>query len=155
MKNEGKKEKKLFFFFCPHTLTFRLKRPVYRGFSGEGKCEGKLSPLTLTLTPSWISLAAVRSVSLRLQNEGQKKLTDRTDAHGVFDTDFFDLCFFMQRDYKRICKRARLRLLRFRLSCDMLQYCIHTLPKGKQVPPTCKIRLKSLLSCQGTIKIKR
>ena len=22
-----------------------------------------------------------------------KKLTDRTDAHGVFDTDFFDLSF--------------------------------------------------------------
>ena len=34
-----------------HSLTFRLKRPVYRGFSGEGKCEGKLSPLTLALTP--------------------------------------------------------------------------------------------------------
>ena len=57
MKNEewrmrAKKEKKVFFsFFYPHTLTFLLKRPVYRGFSGEGKCEGKLSPLTLTLTP--------------------------------------------------------------------------------------------------------
>ena len=25
----------------------------------------------------------------RLQNEGQKKLTDRTDAHGVFDHGFF------------------------------------------------------------------
>ena len=43
--------KKTFFFFYPHTLTIRLKRPVYRGFSGEGKCEGKLSPLTLALTP--------------------------------------------------------------------------------------------------------
>ena len=32
--------KKTFFFFYPHTLTIRLKRPVYRGFSGEGKCEG-------------------------------------------------------------------------------------------------------------------
>ena len=72
MKNEGKKEKKLFFIFYPHTLTFRLKRPVYRGVSGEGKCEGKLSPLTLTLTPSWISLAVIRPVSLRLQNEGKK-----------------------------------------------------------------------------------
>ena len=48
-----------------------------------------------TLTPSWISPATVRSVSLRLQNEGQKKLTDCTDAHGVFDTDFFDLCFLI------------------------------------------------------------
>ena len=61
-----------------------MKRPVYRGVSGEGKCEGKLSPLTLTLTPSWISLAVIRPVSLRLQNEGQKKLTDCSDAHGVF-----------------------------------------------------------------------
>ena len=43
--------KKLFLFCYPHTLTIRLKRPVYRGFSGEGKCEGKLSPLTLALTP--------------------------------------------------------------------------------------------------------
>ena len=42
--------KKTFFFFYPHTLTFRLKRPVYRGFSGEGKCEGKCFTLTLTLT---------------------------------------------------------------------------------------------------------
>ena len=39
--------KKTFFFFYPHTLTFRLKRPVYRGFSGEGKCEGKCFTLTL------------------------------------------------------------------------------------------------------------
>ena len=42
------RKKKFFFFFYPHTLTFRLKRPVYRGFSGEGKCEGKC----FTLTPS-------------------------------------------------------------------------------------------------------
>ncbi len=35
--------KKKFFFFYPHTLTIWLKRPVYRGFSGEGKCEGKLN----------------------------------------------------------------------------------------------------------------
>ena len=39
--------KKLFFFFYPHTLTIRLERPVYRGFSGEGKCEGKCFTLTL------------------------------------------------------------------------------------------------------------
>ena len=38
--------------FCPHTLTFRLKRPVYRGFKGEGKGEGKVFTLTLPLTPS-------------------------------------------------------------------------------------------------------
>ena len=44
----SKIEKKVFLFFYPHTLTFRLKRPVYRGFNGEGKCEGK----TFTLTPS-------------------------------------------------------------------------------------------------------
>ena len=32
--------KKTFFFFYPHILTIRQKRPVYRGFSGEGRCEG-------------------------------------------------------------------------------------------------------------------
>ena len=48
----------------------------------------------------------------RLQNEGQKKLTDRTDAHGVFDTDFLTFVFSMHRDYKRICKRDRLQLQR-------------------------------------------
>ena len=43
-----------------------------------------------------------------------KKLTDITDAHGVFDHGFFlTFSFFsMQRDFKRICKRDRLRLLR-------------------------------------------
>ena len=42
----SKIEKKVFLFFYPHTLTFRLKRPVYRGF----KCEGKTFTLTLALT---------------------------------------------------------------------------------------------------------
>ena len=41
--------KKKFFFFYPHTLTIRLKLPVYRGFSGEGWCEGKIFTLTLTI----------------------------------------------------------------------------------------------------------
>ena len=40
--------RKFFFFFYPHTLTFRLKRPVYRGFKGEGKCEGRNFTLTLS-----------------------------------------------------------------------------------------------------------
>ena len=48
-------KKIFFFFFYPHTLTFPLKRPVYRGFKGEGKCEGKT--LTLTL-PSHLTLPA-------------------------------------------------------------------------------------------------
>ena len=82
-------KKKFFSFFTLTPSHMWLKRPVYRGFSGEGKCEGKLSPLTLALTPSWISLAVIRPVSLRLQNEGQKKLTDCSDAHGVFDHGFF------------------------------------------------------------------
>ena len=46
----SKIEKKVFLFFYPHTLTFRLKRPVYRGFKCEGKCEGKAFTLTLALT---------------------------------------------------------------------------------------------------------
>ena len=72
-----------------------------------------------------VSLAIVRPVSLRLQYEGQKTLTDSTDAHGVFDTDFFDLCFSIHKDSKRICKRHRLRLLRFSSSYDMLLSCVH------------------------------
>ena len=35
------------------------------------------------------SLAIIRPVSLRRQDEGQKKLTDCTDAHGVFDHGSF------------------------------------------------------------------
>ena len=53
-----------------------------------------LPTIYILLEYKYISLAIIRSVSLRLQNEGQKKLTDCTDVHGVFDTDFFDLCFF-------------------------------------------------------------
>ena len=38
MRNLNKKK----FLFCyPHTLTIGLEAPVYRGFSGEGKGEGK------------------------------------------------------------------------------------------------------------------
>lgn len=40
--------KKLFFFFYPHPLTIRLKRPVYRGFGGEGWCEGKIAQIAIT-----------------------------------------------------------------------------------------------------------
>ena len=43
-------KKKFFSVFCPHALTFRLKRPVYRGFSGEGSCEGRIFALTLAIT---------------------------------------------------------------------------------------------------------
>ena len=69
---------KIFFLFCyPHTLTIRLKRPVYRGFSGEGKCEGKLSPLTLALTPQSvlnpICPVKVQSKSNENQNLNQKE----------------------------------------------------------------------------------
>ena len=129
-----------------------------------------------------ISLAIIRSVSLRLQNEGQKKLTDCTDAHGVFDTDFFWPLFFdLYLDFIRICKRDRLRLLRKwrnevrrpkgkpMKNCRLrrlrnkvrrpegkpiIQFRVYC-PKESKCPRTCKIRLKSPLSCQGTIKIKR
>ena len=72
-----KNEKKLFLFYYPHTLTFRLKRPVYRGFSGEGKCEGKISPLTLALTPKSvynpICPVKAQSISKENQNINQKE----------------------------------------------------------------------------------
>ena len=44
-------KKNFFSFFYPHTLTFRLNRLTVSHKKCEGKCEGKLSPLTLALTP--------------------------------------------------------------------------------------------------------
>ena len=40
----SKKEKKFFLFFTLTPSHMWLKRPVYRGFKGEGKCEGKFLP---------------------------------------------------------------------------------------------------------------
>ena len=81
--------KKIFFFFNPHTLTIRLAPCVYRGFRGEGKCEGKcVNPHTL-MDKSCNSSSCEPAATERRS----KKLTDFSDAHGVFDTDFFDLSF--------------------------------------------------------------
>ena len=92
------KIKKLFFFFYPHTLTIRLKRPVYRGFGGEGKCEGRIFTLTLAITAAehcffflhLNGLAALRSVSLRQQSLNQKTLTE---YHGFFSESFHGFVF--------------------------------------------------------------
>ena len=67
--NSSTSKKNFFLFSCPHTLTIRLKRPVYRGFSGEGKCEGKLSPLT----PSHQNPFEIPLVQSR-HNQYQKKI---------------------------------------------------------------------------------
>ena len=62
-------KKIFFFFFYPHTLTFPLKRPVYRGFSGEGKCEGRTFTLTPALTlPSHFRHRKVSCQAFYLQN---------------------------------------------------------------------------------------
>ena len=58
------------------------------------------------------SLAIVRSVSLRLQDEGQKKLTEYHRCTRSLWHGFFLTFVFMHRDSKRICERYRLRLLR-------------------------------------------
>ena len=65
-------KKSFFSFFTLTPSQMWLKRPVYRGFKGEGRCEGRAFALTLTLTlPShfrqecilsgipWMSEAAV------------------------------------------------------------------------------------------------
>ena len=70
--------KKSFFLFYPHTLTFRLKRPVYRGFSGEGKCEGKLSPLTLALTPKSVLNPICPVKEQSKSKENQKRIRVKT-----------------------------------------------------------------------------
>ena len=43
-----KTQKSFFSFFTLTPSQIWLKRPVYRGFKGEGKCEGR----TFTLTPA-------------------------------------------------------------------------------------------------------
>ena len=70
--------KKSFFLFYPHTLTFRLKRPVYRGFSSESKCEGKLSPLTLALTPKSVlnPICPVKEQSKSKENQKRIRVKD-------------------------------------------------------------------------------
>ena len=73
-----------------------------------------------------VSLAIVRPVSLRLQYEGQKNSRIKRMHTESLTTDlFFDLCFSIHKDSKRICKRDRLRLLRFSSSYDMLLSCVH------------------------------
>ena len=99
-----------------------------------------------------ISLAIIRSVSLRLQNEGQKKLTDRTDAHGVFDTDFFDLCFliYIWISYGFASVNACGCL---GSDCPVIcRYLVTYIAIRKASAATCKIRLKSPLSCQAQSK---
>ena len=60
-----------------------------------------------------VSLAVIRPVSLRLQNEGQKNTHGyHSCTRSLWPRIFFDLFFSMQRDSKRICKRYRLRLQR-------------------------------------------
>ena len=131
-------------------------------------------------------------MSLRLQNKGQKKLTDCTDAHGVFSRIFLTFVF---RCKGIINGFASVTACGY---CDVLIVLwyiviLYILSLWEQVPPTCKIRqiraisvrkktfayiklntnipnqtnhlicrqnqrkirLKSPLSCQGTIKIKR
>ena len=73
-----------------------------------------LNSLTLNRSEARITLNSTcnKSFCEPLATERRsKKLTDITDAHGVFNTDFFDLSFPMQRDSKRICKCDRLRLV--------------------------------------------
>ena len=76
------KSQNFFLFFYPHTLTFRLKRPVYRGFKGEGKCEGKLSTLTLTLTQKSVlnPICPAKVQSKEESNENQKEKSHCKDS---------------------------------------------------------------------------
>ena len=85
----------------------------------------------------YISPAIIRPVSLRPQNEGQKTHGSHRCTRSLWDGFFWPL-FSMQIDFKRICKRYRLRLLKLRLS--------NILSLIKQVPQTCKIRLISSIS---------
>ena len=55
-------KKKFFSFFTLTPSQIWLKRPVYRGFKGEGRCEGRAFALTLTLTlPSHFRQESIQS----------------------------------------------------------------------------------------------
>ena len=58
-----------------------------------------------------------------------KKAHGLSPMHTESLTRIFLTFLLMQRDSKRICKRYRLRLLRFRLSCDMLFFAYIYCPK--------------------------
>ena len=60
-----RKKKKVFFFFTLTPSQMWLKRPVYRGFKGEGKCEGRTFTLTL---PSHFRHRIVSCLGFCLQN---------------------------------------------------------------------------------------
>ena len=61
--------KKLFSFFTLTPSQMWLKRPVYRGFKGEGRCEGRAFTLTPALTlPSHFRHRKVSCQGLCLQN---------------------------------------------------------------------------------------
>ena len=62
-------KKKLFSFFTLTPSQMWLKRPVYRGFKGEGRCEGRAFTLTPTLTlPSRFRHRKVFCQGFYLQN---------------------------------------------------------------------------------------
>ena len=62
-------KKSFFSFFTLTPSQMWLKRPVYRGFKGEGKCEGRTFTLTPALTlPSHIRHRKVSCQGLCLQN---------------------------------------------------------------------------------------
>ena len=100
---------------CRHRFLQKTLIPSLRmmdGWSGE---DGNSQDIELRFEKQ--SLAIIRSVSLRLQNEGQKKHSRIAQMHTESLTRiFFDLFLFsMHRDSKRICKRERLRLQRSQL----------------------------------------
>ena len=74
-------KKSFFFFFALTPSHMWLKRPVYRCFSGEGKCEGKLSALTPPSHPhGWILLHFVTKFTLILPVNKLKKRYQKSIA---------------------------------------------------------------------------
>ena len=64
-----REKKKFFSFFTLTPSQMWLKRPVYRGFKGEGKCEGRTFTLTPALTlPSHFRHRKVSCQGFSLQN---------------------------------------------------------------------------------------
>ena len=147
---------KVVFLFYPHTLTFRLKRPVYRGFNGEGKCEGKyVNPHALMDKPCHNSSCEPTATGRR-----SKKLTDCTDAHGVFDHGFFWPFFWCKgilNGFASVtacgCLGSDCPLMCSCIDCPVIcRYLVYIYCPKESKCRHLQNPSKIPLSCQGTIK---
>ena len=75
--------KKKFLFCYPHTLTIGLEAPVYRGFSGEGKGEGKSNEELRMKNEEW----RMKNEEWRMKNEEWRMKNEELSASPIKKQD--------------------------------------------------------------------